>query len=255
MTETLIAALMFSGGSILGLYWMIKFVRHRPKLPLHQLWPRRRVMHWVLNFALSAVPTAVLMALIPRQLGMLLFIIHPAFMLVGSRLFRSSLDPIPREWVLSFASALPGLIFYVLHHQLTVSARLHPSLSIDGAKSGPESRPVGSGAPPARHPIDPQYVEMAENGATPQEVYLAVSKATGNHLLGIPVICGLFNLELSQAKEVMVQATGVATSLEAHLDGLMADSSPEVEPSPLGRSDSFATRLLKWLKTWFRRRV
>jgi hypothetical protein len=68
--------------------------------------------------------------------------------------------------------------------------------------------------------VDPKYSEMATNGATPHEIYIQVSKDTNNHLLGIPVICQIFGLDLSQAKEVMLQANGTAPSLYAHLDHL-----------------------------------
>ena len=123
------AELIFTGGSIFGIYCLVKFVGAKPKSALKPLWPSKRVIFWVLNFVISAIPTQVAVEFLPVSLGMLLFPIFAGFMLFGFLLFKSRLGAILKEWLLSFTRMVPGLVFYVLHHQLKVATQ--PNLSFN----------------------------------------------------------------------------------------------------------------------------
>ena len=63
--------------------------------------------------------------------------------------------------------------------------------------------------------------------ATPHEVFREVLSSTGDRIAAIRIIREQFGLDLRQAKEVMLQAEGTASSLDEHLERV-ADSLEEV---------------------------
>lgn len=63
--------------------------------------------------------------------------------------------------------------------------------------------------------------------ATPHEVFREVFSSTGDRIAAIRIIRERFGLDLKQAKEVMLQAEGTASSLDEHLDRI-ADTLEEV---------------------------
>jgi hypothetical protein len=62
---------------------------------------------------------------------------------------------------------------------------------------------------------------------TPHEVFREVLATTGDYITAIRVIRERFGLDLRQAKEVWLQSTGAATSLDEHEEQL-ADALEEV---------------------------
>ena len=59
--------------------------------------------------------------------------------------------------------------------------------------------------------------------ATPHELYREVFGSTGDRIAAIRAIREHFGLDLRQAKEVMLQAEGTASSLDEH-EGRLADA-------------------------------
>lgn len=55
--------------------------------------------------------------------------------------------------------------------------------------------------------ILPQYVEMRENGASPQEVYLALEDEGVQKLDRIRIVKAVFELTFAEVKEVSIQAS------------------------------------------------
>jgi ribosomal protein L7/L12 len=62
----------------------------------------------------------------------------------------------------------------------------------------------------------------AAHDATPHEVYLQVLASRGDRIAAIRTIREQFGLNLAQAKEVMLQAEGIASSLDEHQERIAA---------------------------------